>query len=219
MLAEEDKTRIQAEEVFRLEVRRKLEAIELSLARRVRLGAWLNSSFGLWVLSSVVLTGLTTAYTYYQNKRGEQAKKEETERRLDNEISGRMSAALARLRVDELGIEKGLFDPPADIYSGDVGYLDNSFISDPHPQDFSIYPEYQKRTFRSLLFELSTIVAQAALPELREAVALWMRFKDLASIPTGAADAAERKRESTQGVDDSVQRLESQMKGRWRSRM
>lgn len=101
MLAEEDRARIRAEEIFRLEVRRELEASQPRPSRRQRLGSWVNSSFGLWVLSSVVLTGLTTAYTYYQSRRAEQVRNAETERRLDTEISGRMSAALALLRIDE----------------------------------------------------------------------------------------------------------------------
>src|SRR5579863_992777 len=114
MLAEDDKARIRAEEAFRLEVRQELESSAPPPARRQRLGAWLNSSFGLWVLSSIVLTGLTTAYTYYQNERGERNKKTETERRLDIEISSRMSAALARLRVDKAAIQQGTPYRPAD---------------------------------------------------------------------------------------------------------
>lgn len=171
-------------------------------------------------MSSIVLTALTTSFGYLQNMRGAQARKAETERRLDNEISGRMSAALARLRVDKLEIAHGSFEAPADIY-GDLGlYLDNFFINNPsNPQDLSIYPEFQKRNFRSLLFELSTIVKPAELPELREALGGYMHFKDLASVQDGSAGGDKRKRESIGAVNDLTEFLRGQMKGRWQSRM
>jgi hypothetical protein len=220
MLTEEERTRIRAEEIFRLEVRGELEASKPRSSRRQRLGSWVNSSFGLWVLSSVVLTGLTTAFTYYQSWRSDRMRKEEIEQRLDIEISNRMSSALARLRIVQHDIGQGTFSPPADIYGDVVFYLDNFFIYNPsNPQDLSIYPEYQKRNFRSLVFELSTVVKPSALPELREALAGYVRLKDLASLPNSSGKTVGGKRESIQAVDDSMEFLEGQMKNRWRSRM
>ncbi|HEV2175784.1 MAG TPA: hypothetical protein VGW33_01050 [Terriglobia bacterium] len=164
---------------------------------------------------------MTTAFTYYQNRRGERIKKIEIERRLDVEISNRMSSALARLRVDQQDIGQGRLYAPAAVYGDVASYLDNSFLNDPKdPQDFSIYPEYQKRSFRSLVFELSTIVDPSSLPELREAVVGYIRFKDLASVQNAMPpEAAEARRESAEAVDDSMKFLDGLMKDRWRSGM
>ena len=215
MLTDEERTRIRAEEIFRLEVCRELEANKHRLSRRERLWSLLNSSFALWFLSSIVLAGLTGAFTNYQNRHGEQIRKAEIERRLDTEISNRISQALAGLRVDRLRIEQGASYSPRSIYINVVSYLNNSFINNAFPQDFSVYTEYQRRNFRSLVFELSTLVDSSARPELVEALAGYEKFADLGSI---GKDYNYGKRESLKAVMDSVELLNRQfVKPRWRS--
>jgi hypothetical protein len=84
--------------------------------------------------------------------------------------------------VIAVNIEKGVFYSPQTVYNCAVSYLDNFFRTDPHnPRDFSIYTEYRDRTFRSLIFELSTIIDSPRLHDLQEALAAYKKLSVLAS--------------------------------------
>ncbi|MGH8427839.1 MAG: hypothetical protein ACRES7_07650 [Gammaproteobacteria bacterium] len=219
MLTEEEKTRIRAEEVFRLEVRGELEAKKPHPSLPQRLGAWLNSAFALWLLSSILLTGLTAAYTAYQNHHAEQLRRAETEQRLDTEISGRMSDALAALQDFKSQLQNGTWTQGlSDTYGLVPNYLDNNACC---PRvDLSTYPEYRSRNFRSLLFELSAVVNPAALPKLEGALKGYMHFRDLATnAPGGAVNGKLGVGEETQAVNYAIEFLTHQMQGRWRSAM
>lgn len=110
-ISEEDKARIRSEEFFRSELRKELVPPPTAAARRsTRETVWtfLNSSFGLWFLSAVLVSGLGALYTNHQNRLQDETKQREAaateaERqkelyeRLTLEISFRLSAALSRL--------------------------------------------------------------------------------------------------------------------------
>jgi hypothetical protein len=221
MLTEEESTRIRAEEIFRLEVRRELAASKPGRSVRDSFWSLLNSSFILWFLSSVVLASVTTAFTYYQSSRGEQIRKAELEGRLDTEISNRISLALAGLRTDQKSIEHGKSYPANLIYRNTQSYLDNFFITDPsNRRDFSIYPEYRQRTFRSLIFELRTVVDSSMRPELTDVLAGYEQLLDLGSLEDTKGGKTTRHQESLKAVKNAVHLLDRQLtKPRWRSRM
>ena len=222
MLTEEESARIRAEEIFRLEVCRELAANKPCRSRRERLWSLLNSSFALWFLSSVVLASLTTAFTYYQSSRGEQIRKAEIERRLDTEISNRISSALEGLRIDKVRIEKGEWYLPESIYSHAVSYLDNFFMmNSSNPRDFSIFPEFQKRTFRSLIFELRSVVDSFKQPELTDALAGYVQLLNLGTIGNRTVGKTTGKDESLdEAVKNAIDLLDRKLtKPRWRSLM
>ncbi len=222
MLTEEERIRIRAEEVFRLEIRRELEARKPHPSRREQLWLLLNSSFALWFLSSVVLTGLGAAFASHRTRQIAQARRVEIKRRLDTEISNRIAEALTGSRTNAGRIEQGQPYSPRDIYTDTVGYLDNFFITNPsNPRDFSIYPDYRNRGFRSLIFELSTVVDSSELPDLREALEGYEQLADLADLGDKAGGGnATGKNESLKAATRSMELLASRvMKDRWRSRM
>jgi hypothetical protein len=64
MISEEDKRRITEEEVFRLEVRKSLAQEKPPQGTYGVLWTFLNSSLGLWVLSTIVIGCFGWAYTY-----------------------------------------------------------------------------------------------------------------------------------------------------------
>jgi hypothetical protein len=138
---------------------------------------------------------------------------------LDTEISNRIAAALAGSRVDATRIERGQSFTPQGIYDTAVRYLDNFFITDSlNPRDFSIFPEYRIRGFRSLVFELSTVVAPAELPELRDALRGYEQLADLGSIET-AGEKVEKKK-SLEAATNATKMLKNRvLKPRWVSRM
>lgn len=215
MLTEEEKARIRAEEVFRLEVREGLAAAKPQAPSRQSLWSLVNSAFGLWLLSSVLLTGLTTAYTGYRNQREQQLKKEETENRLNTEINGRMFEALKGLAAYQNAIRDRKLGPPNDVYGTVVSYLDNSYVYDSKSrQDLSIYPEFQKRNFQSLLIELSSL-GEAERIRAHQAFDDYMRLKDRASKDDTSKGPDEQMRACLEAVSYSQQVLKGLMKGPW----
>ena len=96
---DEDKSRIRLEEQFRLEIRRQFEE---GSRHPSQLWTFLNSTFGLWLMSAILVTWAGTIYTQSQNKRAEVEKRQEAEKaeaqrnkelveRLDLEIAYRFS--------------------------------------------------------------------------------------------------------------------------------
>src|ERR1700730_12626054 len=77
-LLPEERARIRAEEIFRAEVRRDLEEGRASKRLRDTIWKFVNTSFGIWLLSSVVLASILWVWTVSQEAR--QAKKAEKER-------------------------------------------------------------------------------------------------------------------------------------------
>lgn len=214
MLTADEKDRIQAEELFRLEIRRDLEATKPSPTGMQRLWSWLNSSFGLWLLSSVVLAGLTTAYTHYRNQRDQELKSAEARQRLDTEIAGRMFEATKVLAKYSDDIAQGTTGPPSDIYGTVVGYLDNSITESGERQDLSIYPEFRGQNFQSLLIEYSSLDG-AEKSRARDALNAYFHFKDLASDNDKIKDPDQRRAACLKAVADAEQTLKGLMTGRW----
>jgi hypothetical protein len=66
MLTEEDQQRIKNEEIYRAEVQRQLKAPE-SEKIGSRLLRFFNTAFGVWILSSILLSGLTALYGKVQS--------------------------------------------------------------------------------------------------------------------------------------------------------
>lgn len=210
MLTEEEKARIRYEEIFRTAVRREIEANE-PRSRPERFWRFLNSSFALWFLSSVVVASLTTALTYRQAQRGEQLRKSGIETRLDTEISSRIALAQRGSLLDRDRVARHNEYPPEAIYQNVQCYLDNSFrIGSSNRLDFSIYPEYEKRTFRSLVFELRSVADPSARPELTDALAVYERLLDLGSQTSRKGEIA-----TQETVESALKLLDQLTKPRW----
>ena len=131
----------------------------------------LNSSFALWFLSSVVVGTLTALVARYQKDQSERAQKATVERRLNTEISSRLADGLVAMRLDHKRVtEKSNVYFASAMYNEAIYYLDNRVTdNDKNPLDFSVYPEYKHRRFRSLLFELSAVAEHRAMHALHEA--------------------------------------------------
>ncbi|HYX72818.1 MAG TPA: hypothetical protein VE732_08605, partial [Nitrososphaera sp.] len=81
MLTEDEKEKIKLEEEYRFEVRNQLQTANQKESSN--LWSFLNSSFGLWLLSAIFITGAGFLYTNYQNSRAESLKNEEIIQKLD----------------------------------------------------------------------------------------------------------------------------------------
>jgi hypothetical protein len=216
-LPEDEKAHIQAEEIFRLDVRKDREAREPVLSEKSHVWRILNSSFVLWFLSSVVVGSMATALTKYQAGVAERTRKAETIRRLDAEIAGRLFGARAALCVDRARIAKGEPRTPSSIYNFTVAYLDNSVTTTSgKPLDFSVFPEYKNRTLRSLLFELSSIIDPSQVTVVKDLFVDYETSADLSAIPQNERIDQEESRKSLEGLLKKVNRYLAA--DRWRGR-
>jgi hypothetical protein len=78
VLSEEQIQRIQTEESIRLEIRKSLQEPESSgEAQKSKVWDFLNSSFGLWLLSTIFVTAMGTVYTQWQADRKDRQHKAE----------------------------------------------------------------------------------------------------------------------------------------------
>jgi hypothetical protein len=135
MLSEEDKQRIIQEERFRLEVRKSL-APEKPDAETGQLWKFLNSGFGLWLLSTVVIGLIGWAYAQWQGSQENLAQSSALIDKLDVEIEARLAAA-------------EWFHTSSD----NARTLANRLLSPPSEENV-VQPEFAKRNLKSLMYEL-----------------------------------------------------------------
>jgi hypothetical protein len=147
------------------------------------LWTFLNSSFVLWFLSSVVVAGITAGYAKYQKSQTERTKKTTARDHLNIEISSRIANAVVALRLEDKRVTNGTTYWASVMYTEAIRYLDNRITdNNGKPLDFSIFPEYRGRRFRSLIVELGAVAEAATLTALREAQAAYTRLEELADV-------------------------------------
>src|SRR6185436_6618468 len=84
-------SKLVGDEILRQIIREELASYNLSPKRENKAWSLLNSGFGLWLLSSVMLGLLTFSYSKWEAHRGEAAKTISQVRKLDTEIAYRFS--------------------------------------------------------------------------------------------------------------------------------
>lgn len=152
MLTNEEMERIKSEEIYRDEIRKKLNENEQSSFPK-KSWKFINSSFGIWLLSTVVV-GLVV-YLYNDNK-------------LKNEISTNNAATIQKLetetsnRLQQFKVTL-LNQEPSKIYyqKKELAYMidgvliiDGTYSSE---KPIYIFPEYKERTMNSLLYEIGRL--------------------------------------------------------------
>lgn len=141
MVTEDRKALIQQEEIYREEVRKELLSQRSCTSRRSRFWKFLNSTFGIWFLSTCVIGAATFGFTEIINIQKVKRDKMAIIQKLDTEIS-------ARLRAFNLKKKK--------VITADMLLI----LEVPDKSDFpsNVFPEYKLRTFRSLIYELHGLV-------------------------------------------------------------
>ncbi|HEU4886041.1 MAG TPA: hypothetical protein VFT45_27635 [Longimicrobium sp.] len=182
-LSDAEEERITAEEVFRSEVRRKLESDGTAKSEGSRFWRLLNSSFTLWVLSSVVLAGLGKCYSQWEADQRELAARAELVRTIDLEVGNRIEQARLGLRTNKVRIGTGRVYRPIDIYAEVTDYLNNKFAGDTSSfYDVSTYPQFRTRSFRSLISELAQGVPDAERKRLEQVLTTFETLADSGSL-------------------------------------
>jgi hypothetical protein len=175
--------------------------------------AFLNSSFGVWLLSSVVLAWITKTYATWQAHKASAQTRSVTMQRLDTEIAFRLAMALDTLRVATIATENR-YGTPKYVYQAVYNCLENFYIHDAsNPRDFSLYPEYRKRTFRALLLELRAVVPHDDITDLKTVLDAYEEISDIAD--TGSLDTSPQA--SSEAVTTVRALIQTQMiRSRWK---
>jgi hypothetical protein len=188
MLSTEDKARIQAEELFRDEVRRNFER-NRPRSRSRRTWDFFNSSLGIWFLTSVLVGSGTYAFTKWRDSRATEAARVTSIKKLDTEVATRLdrfAVVLPRLTSSRSYGEAlaGLEKPADNAYAGNG------------------YPEYERRGLLSLLRELREIAPSAERRDLDRALRGALHLARIAAENTEARLA----RDSANASIDAHQR-------------
>ena len=150
MLTEEQKRQIREEEIFRDEIRSEVSTSESARGFKIKLWMFLNSSFGIWFLSSVLVTSAVAGYQWLEQYNYRSAESRKQASYIDLEIHARSNRALEALRNAETNND----------ISNAIGRLD---------EGSSIFPQYQDRKMLSLIQEQIVLVPNSEKQELREA--------------------------------------------------
>jgi hypothetical protein len=167
-LPESNRARIRAEEIYREEVRAEVTRTKTSKTRRQRLWSLLNTSFGIWLLSSVVLGGLGFLYTSTQSLLTESRIKASSIRKLDTEIASRLRQWSRLGEVEEIKRDHAVPGSFARYYGWLVKAPDQSgkFLYVIYP----VFPEFEHRPLLSLITELRSYVDGAEAKELDQTI-------------------------------------------------
>lgn len=154
ILSDEEKMHFKAEETFRYEVRKSLEKKEKKTFWR-KVWELINSAFGLWLLSTVIVGLVASSYSDIRAKNEAATKNIETMRKLSTEISSRLQmfkVSLMQLSPDRY--YNYSYVQLAHMIDG-TGIIDKGSVSQDRP--IFVFPEFQDRTMQSLLFEMERL--------------------------------------------------------------
>jgi hypothetical protein len=157
VLSEEERERIRAEEIFREEVRRQLVA-KTPPKRGFWKSGWqlmcqfMNSSFGIWLLSTVVVGAVTFEYT----KNLEQSKAAESARDTVQRLNVELSRRAAELRYEVQSIDAA---SPTDRDSR----FREAVETVRHPRN-PIFEAFARRPLSSVLWERTRFEVAASTP-------------------------------------------------------
>lgn len=216
---ENDKKRILQEEIYRLEIQE-----FLSKPKQSKIWKFLNSSFGIFLLSSVVLAFITTLHTNYQISVAKAQTKNQKIEQLDNEISNRIYQVLYNTRFQKKDILSDTtnyhsrYNLSNGIYQVGLDLLDNTYVNERYPLDISIYDKFKYCNFRSLVYELYTFLDNKKDTSFKKILNTYELLADSSSVVKNYSDKEINKIQSLKAINylDSITTT-NLLIPRWRS--
>ena len=151
MLTDEQKEQIRLEEIYREEIRKSLLPKKSGKGRVL---SFLNSPLGLWLLSSILLATLTSAWGVWSTKRDQNRLKEERISKIKVELNYRLSQAEQNL--DQFSSGEGVLAEA--VYPLTRPTYADSIAGPP------MLPDFDKRSAKSLLGEWQILSSEAGRP-------------------------------------------------------
>ncbi len=199
MLNEDDKARLRAEEMFRNSIQEELALKKPKPSAKSTLWMLLNSAFGLWLLSTLAVGFITWSYATYKESKTADNQKRELLRKLDTEITYRISQcelALAYVSCKEIGRGGPLTKVVSAPLDGKA-----TFVT-PTPY---VYPEFKERGFVSLVAELTSVLGTPDKEQMDKVVQDYNKIISLSS-PESAEGCDQRMTEMQKLVREELRR-------------
>lgn len=184
-LTEQEMEFIQSEELFRAAIRQEIES-KPTTGSALGLWGFLNSSFGLWLLSTVFISWIGTIYTNYQNSEKVNQQIAEAQRlqkdrgnRLSMEFSYRLSNALIKLEeADRIMDDKHEQADPYKLRLDAFAELSRPSMEGRPP----LFSEFKTYSGIALVAELSTITSPSERKVLKDRITALSGLLNDASI-------------------------------------
>lgn len=155
MLTDETKNQIRNEEIYRLEIQ---EDLRKSKKDKNKIWIFLNSSFGIWLLSSVALSIITWGYTQITSAVSENRKNLIDIAKHDAEIGTRIKSYKIKLSKSQSISE--YFEANNCFIVGQCYDLNSQ----------TTLPEFKDKNLRALLLELTIIVSSERKSQIQKAI-------------------------------------------------
>ncbi|MTH14435.1 hypothetical protein [Flavobacterium sp. LC2016-01] len=157
MLSKEEKKIIREEESYKFELRKYFEK-KNEKTWKEKLWLFLNSAFGLWLLSTIVFSIIVNSYANFKENNTKAAIKNETVRKLEIEISNKIQYFKARIEENKKEITKSLnnLNNNESTYTAPLNPTIKEILTETE-KNADIFPEYKDRTLQSLIFELDQL--------------------------------------------------------------
>lgn len=169
ILSETEIKKIKAEELLRIQIRKEIDP---PTTNKKSFLDFLNSTLGIWVLSSVALSLITWGYTQWTENKKKDVERDQTIAEMDAEISNRIIDLEMKLvqakSIAQLESEVVVF---TNYYSG-------------NPQTVNKFESY---SVRSLMTNLAQIVDNNSKSEIKKALRALVKLKNVYGIPVSAA--------------------------------
>jgi hypothetical protein len=173
MLPSGDQLRIREEEMLRFEIRRELAGAEKKAASKpTSWWGFLNSTFGVWLLTSVVVGGASFSYRLFSTAIDRSRQNSDAIQRLDTEIAGRLQEWY---QLGDLAAVRNAFDNArfVEYYQLLVTAPERQKSENEIP---GVFTEYGQRSLMSLLAELHVRVSDAErsdIARVSQALVAW----------------------------------------------
>lgn len=154
------KAEIYREEIYREEIRREILAARAPESRSARFLAFLNTSLGIWLLSSIMVSFITWAYSEHQAKIAIEARNASVANRLDLELANKINDFRQRVNSAKKKFDLAIAIEQLDTFA-------------------PLFPEFKKRTFFSLLWELNSVVSKNERSDLQGTIKAWKELQQM----------------------------------------
>lgn len=158
-LTEADKARIRQEEIFRREVQMELAKASPPQSAGGSIWAFLNSSFGLWTLSTLVVGVISWGYRRWRERRedheflrSQELETQSAVRKLDLEIASRLRN-FEKLMENASDLD-GYYNALISLEGGSLLFSRN------------VFPDFENRPIESLIWELMLLLPDSNRAEV-----------------------------------------------------
>lgn len=154
MLDEKEKLHILEEERYRVEIRRQLEE-KKPVTKSGKIWTFVNSSFGIWLLSTVIIGLATFLYGQYQTKIDRSKLHSDLKRKLNVEISYKINSFYQATKTcqSSSSFNENMFE--------DLPYYVGTRQSRSEETPITyIFTEFKGRTLKSLFFEYGSLLEE-----------------------------------------------------------